>query len=264
MDFTFFKIIQFNNLSMNKLYSLLLLSLLSYAGFAQTISEDRLLIPMISANIGYNHPGGDFDERFNGSGQVGAAFNLKFKSNIFIGIEGNYLFNSEAPYSEFYNYLENEDGWITNMYGEPGIVATKLAGFNAFVKAGYVANVFAPNPNSGLLFTSGVGLLQHQYWIEQRGNNMPQLADEYLPGYDRLCNGLMTNQFIGYLYFHKKAVWNFYLGLEFTQAFTKNRRDWDHIEQKKIDERRLDLLYSIKLGWTISFHKRMATELYYY
>ncbi len=249
---------------MNKISLLIILILLSVGNYAQTISEDRLLIPMISANIGYNHPGGDFAKRFNGSGQVGAAFNLKFKSNIFIGVEGNYLFNGTNPYSEFESYLENSDGWITNMYGEPGVVVTKLEGYTAFAKVGYVAEVLSPNPNSGLLFTGGIGFLQHKYWIEERGNNIPQLADEYLPGYDKLCNGLMTNQFLGYMYFHEKAIWNFYLGLEFTQAYTQNRRDWDHIEQRNIDEPRLDLLYSIKLGWTISLHKRMSTELYYY
>lgn len=243
---------------------ILILSIISCQLTAQNIEEDRILIPMISANLGYNHPGGDFAERFNGSGQVGAAFKLKFKSNLFVGLEGNYLFSQGIKDPEYRDYLENEDGWITNFYGEPGILAEKLDGFVIAANLGYIIPVLNPNPNSGIMISGGIGFTQHKIWIEERQNNIPQLSDEYIKGYDRLCNGLMTNQFIGYMFFQKKAVWNFYAGLEFTQGFTQNRRSWDFIEKRKIDEKRLDLLYSIKVGWVISLHKRMATEIYYY
>ncbi|ALO15307.1 hypothetical protein L21SP5_01664 [Salinivirga cyanobacteriivorans] len=231
---------------------------------SQTIKDDRILIPMISAELGYNHPGGDFAERFNGSGQVGAAFNLKFKSNIFLGVQGNYLFSQGIKDPEYRDYLENEDGWITNFYGEPGIVAEKLDGFTVSAHVGYIIPVLNPNPNSGIMVSGGMGFMQHKIWIEERGNNIPQLTDEYIKGYDRLCNGLMTKQFLGYMFFQEKAAWNFYAGFEFTQGYTQNRRSWDFIEKRKIDEKRLDLLYSIKIGWVISLHKRMATEIYYY
>ena len=231
---------------------------------SQTIKDDRILIPMISADLGYNHPGGDFAERFNGSGQVGAAFNLKFKSNIFLGVQGSYLFSQGIKDPEYRDYLENEDGWITNFYGEPGIVAEKLDGFTVSAHIGYIIPVLNPNPNSGIMVSGGMGFMQHKIWIEERGNNIPQLTDEYIKGYDRLCNGLMTKQFLGYMFFHEKATWNFYAGFEFTQGYTQNRRSWDFIEERKIDEKRLDLLYSIKIGWVISLHKRMATEIYYY
>ncbi|WP_462279832.1 hypothetical protein [Salinivirga cyanobacteriivorans] len=231
---------------------------------SQTIKDDRILIPMISAELGYNHPGGDFAERFNGSGQVGAAFNLKFKSNIFLGVQGNYLFSQGIKDPEYRDYLENEDGWITNFYGEPGIVAEKLDGFTVSAHVGYIIPVLNPNPNSGIMVSGGMGFMQHKIWIEERGNNIPQLTDEYIKGYDRLCNGLMTKQFLGYMFFQEKAAWNFYAGFEFTQGYTQNRRSWDFIEERKIDEKRLDLLYSIKIGWVISLHKRMATEIYYY
>lgn len=249
---------------MNRIILLIASLLISATALTQTISEDRMLIPMLSANLGYNHPGGDFAERFNGSGQIGASFMLKFESNLLLGVSGNYLFSSGIKNNEYYEYLQNDDGWITNMYGEPGIVAEKLDGFTITGELGYVIPAFNPNPNSGILVKAGAGFLQHKIWIEERGNNMPQLTPEYIKGYDRLCNGLMTNQFIGYVFFHRKAAWNFYAGLEFTQGYTQNRRSWDFIREKKIDEKRLDLLYSIKIGWIISFHKRMSTELYFY
>jgi hypothetical protein len=230
----------------------------------QTIKEDRLLIPMISANLGYNHSEGDFAKRFGGSGQVGAGFMLKFKSNLLLGVEGNYLFNDDIQKDEYYKYLANEDGFITNMYGEVGVTSERLAGFTVFGKLGYVIPVLNPNPNSGIFVSAGAGLMQHKILISDRYNNIPQLTEEYRKGYDRLCNGLMINQFVGYMFFAEKAVWNFFAGFEFTQGFTQNRRDWDFIEGRKIDDNRLDMLYSFKFGWVISLHRRMSTDYYYY
>ena len=232
--------------------------------YSQTIDKDRLLVPMISANLGYNYPGGDFADRFGGSGQVGAGFMLKFKSNLLIGVEGNYLFNDDIKKDEYYEYLSNEDGFITNMYGEVGVTAERLAGMTFLGKVGYVIPVLNPNPNSGIFVSAGVGFMQHKILIQDRYNNIPQLSEEYRKGYDRLCNGLMTNQFVGYMFFAKKAIWNFYAGFEFTQGFTQNRRDWDFIQERKIDDNRLDMLYSFKFGWIISLHKRMSTDYYYY
>jgi hypothetical protein len=232
--------------------------------YSQTIEEDRLLVPMISANFGFNYSTGDFADRFGNSGQVGAGFMLKFKSNLLIGVEGNYLFNNDIQNDDYYNYLANEDGFITNIYGEVGVTAERLAGFTIFGKVGYVIPVLNPNPNSGIFVSAGAGLMQHKIFIQDRYNNIAQLEEEYRVGYDRLCNGLMTTQFVGYMFFSEKAVWNFYAGFEFTQGFTQNRRDWDFIEQRKINDDRLDLLYSFKFGWVISLHKRMSSEYYYY
>lgn len=231
---------------------------------AQTLKDESMLVPMVSVNIGYNHPGGDFAKRFDGSGQVGSSFKLKLKNNLLIGVEGSYLFSQGVKDREYFKYLMNEEAWITNIYGDPGLVSESLSGFMAYGQLGYIFNVFAKNPNSGIMVTGGLGLMQHKIDIEQRGNNLPQLTDEYIKGYDRLCNGLMTNQFIGYIYFHDKGIWNFFAGMEFTQGFTQNRRDWDFIEERKINDKRTDLLYSFKFGWVLSLHKRMATEIYYY
>ncbi|PLX14796.1 MAG: hypothetical protein C0599_18155 [Salinivirgaceae bacterium] len=231
---------------------------------AQTIKDDRMLIPMISANLGYNHSTGDFADRFGESGQVGAGFMLKFKNNILLGVEGNYLFNDDIRSDDYYKYLSNEDGFITNIYGEVGVTAERLSGFTVFGKVGYVIPVLNPNPNSGIFVSAGAGLMQHKIFISDRYKNIPQLSEEYIKGYDRLSNGLMLNQFVGYMFFAEKAIWNFYAGFEFSQGFTQNRRDWDFIEEKKIEATRLDLLYSFKVGWVISLHRRMATEYYYY
>lgn len=237
---------------------------ITLSSISQTLEDEKMLIPMISVNLGYNFPGGDFAERFENSGQVGLSFKAKFKSNLLVGIEGSYLFNQGIKDREYFKYLMNEEAWITNMYGEPGLVSERLEGINIYGQLGYIFNVLAPNPNSGIMVTAGLGFMQHKIFIEQRGNNMPQLTDELIKGYDRLCNGLMINQFIGYAYFHKKGVWNFFAGMEFTQGFTQNRRAWDHIEERKIDDNRTDLLYSFKVGWVLSLHRRMSTEIYYY
>lgn len=232
--------------------------------FAQSIKTDKLFMPLVSVNIGLNKPGGDFADRFGYSGQIGASFIIKLKSNWLFGLEGDYLYSQKINNREYHDYLMNSDGWITNMYGDPGIVSEKLGGFTAFGKIGKILPFLNPNPNSGFLVQVGLGFMQHKIWIEQRGNNMPQLTPEYIKGYDRLCNGLMMNQFIGYMFFHEKALRNFYCGIEVTEAYTQNRRSWDFIQERKIDDKRHDYLFSFKLGWTLSLHKRMSNDIYYF
>lgn len=71
----------------------------------------------------------------------------------------------------------------------------------------------------------GVGILQHKIRIEHQDNKIPQLEGDYLKGYDRLSNGLMVHQFVGYFHMSNNRLINFFVGAEAWQGFTKNRRD---------------------------------------
>ena len=96
------------------------------------------------------------------------------------------------------------------------------------------------------------------------GNNTPQVLDDYRKGYDRLTNGLSVSEFVGWQNFGDKSAYHFMIGFEFTQAWTKNRRTWDYATNTKLDNPRLDLLYTFKVAWFIPFRKREVTGYFYY
>jgi len=54
--------------------------------------------------------------------------------------------------------------------------------------------------------------------------------------------------FVGYMYFGKTEVANFYAGFEFFQAWTQCRRDFDFDTMQKDSKHRHDYLYSIKVA----------------
>ena len=52
-------------------------------------------------------------------------------------------------------------------------------------------------------------------------------------------------------------------GFEFNQAFTQTRRDWDFAEMRKLEGRRVDLRFGVRLAWTLPFYTGTAEEIYY-
>ncbi len=92
---------------------------------------------------------------------------------------------------------------------------------------------------------------------------MVQIRDDYKKGYDRLCGGPALQQFIGWqkVGYGRDMSWLF--GFEFNQAFTQTRRDWDFAEMRKLEGRRVDLRFGVRLAWTLPFYTGTAEEIYY-
>ncbi|PLX14029.1 MAG: hypothetical protein C0594_00545, partial [Marinilabiliales bacterium] len=129
---------------------------------------------------------------------------------------------------------------------------------------GRVISIDKKNPNSGILFNVGGGILQHKIHIEVEYNNTPQIQGDYVKGYDRLTNGFAMSEFIGYIYFSDNKILNFYGGFEFIQAFTQSRRSYDYFSMTRDTKKRTDLLYSIKIGWIIPLYKKIPQKYYIY
>ena len=118
--------------------------------------------------------------------------------------------------------------------------------------------------NSGLFLMGGVGFLQHKIHFEDVTRNAPIVGGNYVKGYDRLTNGVLVSQQIGYLFLDKRRRINFYVSLELSQGFTKVRRSYDFAAKKPLDESRLDLQNGIKVGWIFPVYKKLPADYYYY
>jgi len=226
-------------------------------------NDEARAIPFLYPTYAFHVPKGDFADRFGLSSDIGAGFGFKTKSNWEFGIEGNYLFSDKVNDDPLKN-ISREDGQITNRYGETAIIYFRLNGFHAKATIGKIIPVDQNNRNSGVYLRGSVGMLQHKIFIANDGNNVPQILDDYTQGYDRLCNGVAVSEFVGWKHFSKKNFYHFFGGIEFTQAFTQNRRIWDFETNQKIENQRTDLLYSVRVGVLILLKSRPANEYYYF
>lgn len=243
---------------------LLLLFLMAENAKAQrNIRDSVIAFPMIGATAAFQIPGADMADRFGTNTNVGGVFQWKLRNNLIVGLDGQFIFSDRVKETGILDSLADSKGNIIDDNGRFADIILYERGFKFELKAGKIFPVFGPNPNSGILFTIGAGLLQHKIRIQSQGSNVPSLQGEYAKGYDRLSNGLCFTEFIGYSYFSNSRRVNFYAGFEFTQAFTKNRRDFNYDTRMKDDSERLDLLSGLRLGWVIPLYKQSTKEFYY-
>ena len=168
---------------------------------------------------------------------------------------------------EAYSILDNlktDKGQITSKYGTPGNILLGERGYTVMFKGGKILPFLQTNSNSGPLLMGGIGFLEHKIRIDNDGNDTPQIYDEYKKGYDHLTNGLALSQFIGYQHYADNKMANFYIGVEFTQAFTKNRRGFSYNTAEYDNKARIDMLYSLKVGLVVPFSRRAPKAFYTY
>lgn len=222
-------------------------------------------LPLFYASAGFDLIGGDMAKQFGNNFEIGGGFLYKTQSNWLFGVDFNYIFSDSVKYLPIESIL-TQDGFLI---GEDGLYANlritergiKLPVF----KAGKIfsAPFGRASVNSGFYVMGGVGLLQHKIHYEDVGRTASQLRDDYKKGYDHLTNGLALTENFGYMYLDKKRRINFFVCLEFTQGFTKNRRDYNFDLMGPDTSQKTDLLYGIKLGWIFPAYKKVVQEYYY-
>jgi hypothetical protein len=252
----------------SRLFLLLIALLLLFTGSAtaQSSKSDSLMnIPMIYATGGYDFAGGDIKDRFGNNFELGAGFLYKTKNNWLFGLEFNFLTGGKVKENTLDSIL-TEDGFLI---GEDGLIADVRISERGIklpvLKVGKLisAPIGKASVNSGFMFLAGIGFMQHKINYYDVTGSAPQIRGEYEKGYDRLTNGLALTQNIGYLYINRNNHANFFVNLEFTEAFTQNRRELNFNTRTKDTQSRVDLLYGVKVGWIFPVYKKKPAEFYY-
>ena len=231
-----------------------------------SIGDSSISMPIIYASYGYFFPGGDLADRFNNSSSLAFGFQYKTKSNWTIGLEYNHMWWGAIKEGDsILKHVLTEDEQLIDIGGLYAVFDVFGRGFTITGQVGKLIPVFSHNPNSGILLKAGIGYMQHWVRIQvKEQESVPWLDGDYNKGYDRLTSGLVLNQFIGYSYIGNTRVLNFYGGLEFSQGFTKNRRDIDFDTGMKDDKSRIDLLFGFRIGWMIPIYRKTNSGYYYY
>lgn len=242
----------------------ILISIISSKIAAQvSVRDSSIATPLVAISYGFQLSAGDMVKRFGNSSSIAGA--LEFKSYRYwtFGINGSYFFGKKVK-ENLFDSIDTSTGAIINRLGEYADVRTFERGFTVSGTIGRMFPFKKPNPNSGIIFDVGFGFMQHKIRIETIGNNVPQLSKEYRKGYDRLSNGFMLSENLGYLYLSGNRLVNLYFGFECMQGFTQSRRSWDYDLMRKDTQKRVDILYGLKVSWILPLYKRAPQEFYTY
>lgn len=231
----------------------------------RNVTDDIISTPYVGIHYGGNMTGGDYADRFGYTNHLGAIVGWKTEMNWIFAIDGNFMFGNRVFEPNLLDNMKDSQGTITNSSGGPAIINPMQRGFNINGTFGFVFRGTGHNPNSGIMILLGAGYMWHKIRIETREDEVPQLNDDKLIGYDRLTTGLNTSQFLGYNFMANRGIANFYAGFYFIQGHTFNQRTlyWDRPDYEVPSERRLDLQYGIRLGWMIPIYKREPKDFYF-
>jgi hypothetical protein len=208
-------------------------------------------------------PGGDMADRFGINSDFGGGIGYKTKKNWIYSLDATIIFGNKLKEDPLEGIV-TKHGQIIDMYGSYAPVAENERGLQIKMGFGRIIPVKKSNVNSGILIKGALGYIQHRIAISNSENSTPQIEGEYIYGYDRFCNGISVNEFIGWQQFGEKRPIHFMIGFEFTQAFTQNQRTWDFATNSKLKKNRIDLLNSLKIAIFIPIKQRNSTQYFYY
>lgn len=235
-------------------------------GFETSRKDSAMAMPIIRLSYTVQVPlGGDLADRFGVAHHIGGSIAYKTRSNWMFSLGGNYIFGDHVNnHEQLLDEMLTPDNIIIGDDGAPAIVNIGQAGYIIDLRVTKIFGFLAANRNSGPMLSLGTAFMEH--WIDYgvQNNSIPQLRGEYLKGYDRLTNGMMINQFIGYHYQGDTRLLNFYGGFEFSQGFMGNRRSFDVPEGRKIDAKLTYFQFGFRVGWMLPIYKRDQNEYYYY
>lgn len=215
-------------------------------------------------NYSYQIPSGTLSEIFSNNSSIGINYLKKNKSNFFYGLKANYIFGGEIKESTIFNEISTEQGFVIDGNGTYANIILLQEGFSSHLYIGYALKIEEKKPN-GFYFSLGLGFLQHRILIDTKNQYIPQLNDNYKKGYDQLTNGLSTQLVIDYMILEEEKRFKLFAGIDYTLAFTKNRRVYDFSDMNYTDKNmRYDLLLGFHVGLIIPINRKNTEEYHYY
>lgn len=220
---------------------------------------------LVNASGSVSLPGADLAERFGISGLVGVGLGLKNRHNWVFGANARLLFGGDVREDTILRNITTDSGFVIGLDGllyEPLLYER---GFIVSAGLSKVIPVVKRLPNSGILLGLHATFLQHKILYSVRPEEMvPQLNREMRKGYDRLSNGLAVNEAVGWFHMSRNGLVNFQVAFECIQAFTRNRRTLNFDTMTTDTARRIDLLYSLTVTWTLPLWLRDKDSVIYY
>ncbi len=226
-----------------------LMVLICHLGHTQNTNPNDGSILLYHVDYAYQIPSGDLAERFGNGNQLTLGMDYITPKNWLLGIGGGIFFGQDVK-EDVLAPLRDIDGNIVGADQSLASLVLRERGFTLGVHIGRIFP-FSTLSRSGLRLQLGGGFMQHKIRLQDDTRNVNQVEGDYAKGYDRLTNGLMLNQFIGYQHLSRNRRVNFHVGLDVFQGFTQNRRSYNFDTMSVDTNKRLDIIYALKFAWTI-------------
>ncbi|CAG0985624.1 hypothetical protein FLAV_02016 [Flavobacteriales bacterium] len=219
---------------------------------------------LFKASYAFQFPSMDLAKRFGNNSNICSEGEVKFASNFTMGVKGAFIFGKQVREDSILNGIATSQGYHIDKGGELATVYNDERGFTVMATVGKIFPIFKSNANSGPFVQLGVGMLRHKIRYDWRQSNLPQLSKELLKGYDRLTYGPAIEVFAGYMYLSKNRLINFFGGVEYTMAWTRNRRGYNYDTMQYDTVLRKDALLGIRAGWILPIYRKEKKEFFYY
>lgn len=230
-------------------------------GTAEKLPSRRGFI--IGVNGNFDMPAADMAKRFGASYRVGPSLLYKTASNWMFGAKTDFMLGNRINDDSLLINLADEYGQILNQSGTRTPVRITELGYIIGLQAGRIFNMSKRSSDNGILLLTTAGFMQHKINIFDKNNSIPSIKGDYRKGYDRLTNGLVLEQFVGYTYFADDGLLNFHIGVDIAAGFTKGRRDYLYDVMRTDDNARLDILFGVRGGIYIPIFNRKSEEFYF-
>lgn len=234
------------------------------ANFSFGQNTDKFFKPkqgyLIDIQYAAQIPGADLADRFGWNSALGVGGRFKFESGWIVGLNYNWMFGNNVKETNMFDSILGSTGEIIDQNGQFSVIRLNERGHQASANVGRLFPILKNNRNSGILVEAGVGFMLHRIDIYASSTTVAQITGDYEKGYDRLCGGLMTTQFVGYQHLDIKKQINFKVGFCFNQAFTQSMRSWDFDTRQYNATKRTDLLRGFQVGVTIPMYTKKLSE----
>ena len=234
---------------------LLLTGLLNYRLYAQqqrTIRDSCLNVWMFGFALEGDVTAGDLKYRFGPGITIGGFVAYKTRTNFTFTLEYAYMYSADVRDNHALDSISTKSTdpsqrFVINANGDYQIMSLYESGNLVFLKVGKVLPIFQRNPNCGVSVKLGGGFMEHKIYYYWAGDAPPQLAGNYINGYDRLTYGPSITQSLGYHYMSNNSMINFDL-------------------MRQETKRRTDVLLGLKFSWIFPAYgknSRVGGSTYY-
>ena len=244
------------------IYTLTLILLGFFMHAQEEIEETPLTALALKFNYGFQIPAGDLADRFGSNFVLGLGAEYIIKNGVFFGTEFDLHFGNKVKEDALAS-LRTAEGDIIGNDRSLSAVFPRMRAISAGIYIGKVIS-FGKLKNTGLKVSLGAGFIEHKIRFQDDSNNAIQLFGDYVKGYDRLSNGFSLKQFVGYQYMSSDQRINIYGGFDFTEAFTKGRRDWNYDQFGPDKSSRTDILIGFRIGLILPFFFGADPSTIYY
>lgn len=230
--------------------------------FAQKDSVKPIAAPLVGVHFGGDLPFGDLANRYGSNLTTGFNFMYKTQKNYLFGLDVNYGFGRNFK-EDVLAQLKNSDGFIVDNSGYPADLRTSERILNIVLHAGKLLPFGSLNKNSGLVVDAGFGYMQHRVHFLDANVQIAAINGDIKNGFDRLTNGVVASQFVGYMYLSDSRLLNFYMGVEAYEGFTKSVRKLNYDTGLPDTQSRLDILLGLRIGWILPLYSRTPKNYFY-